>query len=137
MISIFFSAALMTGRISGEPQLMAPARPEKISCLDGPVKHTFGGAPWVVFACSDEHVMAVISTPEGLDGSFYFIVKEGGGTTSVMGEGTGNTRVTDAAHDELQKLPADAVRELLHEVKVGRRSTRVSKSARSSRGGAS
>jgi hypothetical protein len=118
MISIFVSAALMIGGISGEPQLTAPAQPEKISCLDGPVKHLFGGAPWLVFACSDERVMAVFSTPEGLGGSFYFIVKADGGTTSVMGEGTGSTRVTDAAHDELQKLPADAVRELIREAKA-------------------
>ena len=118
MISIFFSAALMIGGISGEPQMTATAQPEKISCLDGPIEHTFGGVPWVVFACSDEHVMAVISTPEGLDGSFYFIVKADGGTTSVMGEGTGSTRVTDAAHDELQKLPPDAVLQLIREAKA-------------------
>jgi hypothetical protein len=35
-----------------------------------------------------------------------------------MGEGTGSKRVTDAAHDELQKLPADTVRELICEAKA-------------------
>lgn len=42
MISIIVSAALMIGEITGEPQQTAHAQPEKISCLDGLVKHRFG-----------------------------------------------------------------------------------------------
>jgi len=79
MLSIFFSAAILISGASGEPQLAAGGSPAKITCKAGPIEQRFGGVPWLVFGCSDHESVAVVSTPEGLDGSFYFIVKSESG----------------------------------------------------------
>jgi hypothetical protein len=118
MISIFVSAALLISGVSGEPQLAANASPAKITCKAGPLDRNFGGVPWLVFACSDHQSLLVISTPAGLDGSFYFIVKSDSGTTNVMGEGDGNKQLTDAANAELHKLSAEDIHGLLVEAEA-------------------
>lgn len=62
--------------------------------------------------------MAVVSTPQGVNGSFYFIVKSESGSTIVMGEGTGSKQVTDAADAELHKLSADDIHRLIAEAEA-------------------
>lgn len=115
MLSLFVSAALVLTGASGEPQLAASPAPKKLSCTAGPIERRFGGVPWLVFGCSDHQSMAVVSTPEGVDGSFYFIVNSDSGTTNVTGEGTGSKQVTDAASAELHKLSAEDIRGLIVE----------------------
>jgi hypothetical protein len=66
----------------------------------------------------DQHTIVVVSTPQGLDGSFYFVINSISGTTNVMSEGTGSVKVTDAANAELHKLPANDIHDLIVEAEA-------------------
>jgi hypothetical protein len=118
MLSVFVSSALLISGASGEPQLAASPAPKKLSCMAGPIERRFGGVPWHVFGRDDQQSIVVVSTPQGLDGSFYFVVNSISGTTSVMGEGTGSVKVTDAANAELRKLSANDINGLIVEAEA-------------------
>jgi hypothetical protein len=79
-------------------------KPEKMQCLLGPLAGTFGGGPWLVYACDDGRSVVVVTEQHNPASPFYFLVSPGGGAHRVAGEGSGNKAASDAAGDELSKM---------------------------------
>ena len=76
----------------------------RLDCEIGPVQKTFGSAPWLVFACSDDKSLVIVSAPGNAGNPFFFKMFIKDGQRHVVGEGAGSKKVTAAAYDELVKL---------------------------------
>lgn len=80
------------------------ATDETLDCASGPVARKFGGTSWLVYACSDNHSVVVMSAPGSKAAPFYFILNGQKGSYRLVGEGTGNKAATDAAYADLHAL---------------------------------
>ena len=90
----------------------------QLQCNQGPLTRNFGGAPWLVYACSDGQSLVFITPPASKAHPFVFNLKRAeGGQYWLSGEGTGSKTVTDAAAKELGALSADDIGRLLHDVR--------------------
>jgi hypothetical protein len=75
-----------------------------LDCKLGPANQTFGGTPWLVYACDDGHSVILLSAPGSPAAPFYFSFAYNGHDYELHGEGTGSQKATDAAYAELGKL---------------------------------
>ena len=80
------------------------AQQAPLDCSVGPLSKTYGSTPWLVYACSDEKSVVVMSAPGSPAAPFYFILFQKEGRYVVGGEGTGPKNVTDRAYAELVRL---------------------------------
>ena len=96
------------------PAMGAETKPpqETLDCASGPAARTFGGTPWLVYACSDNHSVAVMSAPGSKAAPFYFMFSWQNGSYRLVGEGTGNKAATDAAYTALHALPIAGIQGL-------------------------
>ena len=94
---------------------------ETLDCGSGPATKTFGGEPWLVYACSDKHSVVVMSAPGSKAAPFYFIFNWQNGSYRLIGEGTGNKAATDAANTALHDLPITGIQKLYDEAKAAKR----------------
>lgn len=76
----------------------------RLDCEIGPVQKTFGAVPWLVFACSDDKSLVIVSAPGNEGNPFFFKMYVKDGQRHVVGEGAGSKKFTAAAYDELVKL---------------------------------
>ena len=89
-----------------------------LQCNQGPLTRNFGGAPWLVYTCSDGYSQIFVTPPESKAYPFLFsLIRGGGGGYRLSGEGTGNRTLTDAAAKELQALSGDDIGCLLDDVR--------------------
>ena len=100
--------------LMGAPAISAETKPPPgtLDCASGPVAKTFGGTPWLVYACSDNHSVVVMSAPGSKAAPFYFMFNWQNGTYRLVGEGTGNKAATDAAYTALHALAPAEIQEL-------------------------
>ena len=84
-----------------------------LDCSAGPLTKAYGGAPWLVYACSDNETVVMMSAPGSPAMPFYFSLFKKDGKYVVSGEGTGSREVTSKAHAELVKLSTADVEALL------------------------
>ena len=84
-----------------------------LDCSAGPLTRAYGGVPWLVYACSDDKTVVLMSAPGSPAAPFYFTFFQKEGRYVLGGEGTGARSVTDRAHAELAALSQADVRGLL------------------------
>jgi hypothetical protein len=106
-----------------EPPAGSHSKPPAMQCFFGPVPRTFGGAPWLVYACDDGKSLVVVTDQHNAASPFYFVISPHGDAFSVNGEGNGSKVVSDAAGDELTKMSVAQVAELWAQAKTVGRST--------------
>lgn len=84
-----------------------------LDCSAGPLTKSFGAVPWLVYGCSDNKSVVVVSASGSPAAPFYFMLFQKEGRYVVVGEGTGQKAVTDRAHAELVRLTDPEVKALL------------------------
>jgi hypothetical protein len=101
VVAVAFGAVL-----TATPTLSADKIPPSapMDCGNGPAPRTFGGTPWLVYACSDSHSVVLMSAPGSKAMPFYFMFSWENGSYRLIGEGTGNKAATDAAYVALKTL---------------------------------
>jgi hypothetical protein len=87
------------------------ARP-RLECSIGPVERTFGGTAWVVYACSDQRSVVVVSKQDNPASPFVFILSPDHGHYRIYGEGNGSKAASDAALADLKALGDDGIAKL-------------------------
>ena len=104
--------------IGAAPAFAADQRPPALNCEVGPLKRSFGGSPWLVYACSDNRSAVVVSDQGNPATPFYFILYvKPDGEMKFYGEGTGAKSATQPAFDELRQLDQRGVAELVAEAR--------------------
>lgn len=109
--------------LMGVPVVGEETKPpqETLDCANGPAARTFGGTPWLVYACSDNHSVVVMSAPGSKAAPFYFMFSWQNGSYRLIGEGTGNKAATDAAYTALHALPITGIQALFAAAKAAKR----------------
>ena len=114
--SVLLGLALGAGQVGA---LAVPAEePPALQCEVGPLKRTYGGAPWLVYSCSNGQSLVVVSDDGNPAGPFYFMIYAQDGSYQLGGEGSGARAVTDAAFEELKTLTPDAIAALVRETRA-------------------
>ena len=90
---------------------------QSLTCNIGPVAKTYGGSQWMVYGCDDAHSIVVVSAPGSPATPFYFMFWWNGTTHQLRGEGTGDTKATDAAFADMKNLTESDLAALLAETK--------------------
>jgi hypothetical protein len=108
---LFFAACLcLDAQAQGTAQ--AP-----LDCSAGPLNRSFGAVPWLVYGCSDNQSVVVMSAPGSPAAPFYFMLFRKEGKYVVVGEGMGPKAVTDRAHADLMRLTEPQIQALLDSTK--------------------
>lgn len=97
-------------------QLTAAESPA-LKCETGPVKKSFGGTSWLVYACDDDHSLVIVSDTGNPAMPFYFMVSFKNGAYTVHGEGSGDKAASTAANMDISKLKAENFKSLIKEAK--------------------
>ena len=97
--------------------LSQAAEEPSLQCNAGPAHKEFGGAPWLVYACSDGVAVAVVSAPQSPASPFVFFLQPDREGIKVYGEGAGAKSVTELAHAQLVKLSAGELAQLYAEAR--------------------
>lgn len=106
MMMILCLSGTALGQVSESPQA-------SLDCGAGPLPKTYGGTPWLVYACSDGKSIVVVADAGNPGSPFYFMIYPKDGERKLVGEGTGKKSVTDAAHKELAKLTEQDIANLI------------------------
>ena len=119
MRNVMFSTLAALALMGTALALAADERPPALNCEVGPAKKSYGGNPWLVYACDDALSAVVVSDQGNPAMLFYFIlyVKPDGGMR-LYGEGTGAKSATQPAFDELSKLDQAGVAALVAEARA-------------------
>jgi hypothetical protein len=119
MSSLLPAFALALALVS--PSFAAEERPPALTCDAGPAKKSYGGNPWLVYACDDGRSAVVVSDQGNPALPFYFIFYVmPDGAIRLYGEGTGAKSATQPAFDELSKLDQAAVAALVGEARAAK-----------------
>lgn len=86
---------------------------DPMECNVGPIEKEFGGTKWVVYACSGQESMLVVSAPGNPAMPFFFSVFLEGGEYIVTGEGNGDRASSYLAYDAISKLTKEQIRAIL------------------------
>lgn len=116
ILAVAFACMTTVPCLSGAAQ--ASAASSQLDCGRGPLNKTYGAAPWLVYACSDEKSVVVVSAPGNAGNPFYFMMFVKDGKRQVVGEGTGSKKITSAAYQELIKLTEADITALIDAAKA-------------------
>jgi ABC-type Fe3+-hydroxamate transport system substrate-binding protein len=116
MLGLALSAG-QAGALSAPPE-----DPPALQCEVGPLKRAYGGAPWLVYSCSDGASLVVVSDEGNPAAPFYFMIYAQDGSYQLGGEGSKAKHVTDAAFEDLKALTPDAIVDLVRETKAQQQS---------------
>jgi len=105
-----FLAALFVGN-----SLHAEQTPMK--CETGPVKKEFGKTNWLVYSCTDNKTLIIVSDTGNPAMPFYFTFFIKNGSYNLTGEGTGSKAATGATYKELSLLKDKDISALINETK--------------------
>jgi hypothetical protein len=113
-----FSSLAALALIGTGSALAAEETPPALNCEVGPVKKSYGGNSWLVYACDDTRSAVVVSNQGNPAMPFYFILYvQPDGAVRLYGEGTGAKSATQPAFDELSKLDQARVAALVAEAR--------------------
>jgi len=86
-------------------------------CDVGPLNKTYGNTAWLVYSCTTDKNIVIVSAPgsPAMPFVFAFYIKDG--SYHLSGEGTGNKEATEAAFNELQKLAEPDITNLIIQTK--------------------
>jgi hypothetical protein len=111
---VIVSATLVSVGSAPNPARSQATSPKpNLKCFKGPLKRTYGGGPWLVYACDDGKSLVVVSDKGNAASPFYFMLSPLSGSYHVDGEGTGSKSASDAAGDELSHLSAAQIEALI------------------------
>jgi len=118
MRNVMFSTIATLILLGATPAFAVDERPPALNCEVGPVKKSFGGSPWLVYACGDSRSAVVVSDQGNPAMPFYFILYVNpDGKMRLYGEGTGSKSATQPAFDELRQLDQQGVAALVAEAR--------------------
>src|SRR5215510_9539618 len=61
-----------------------------LSCVTGPAKRSYGGTPWLIYACNDQHSVVFIAAEGSKPAPAVFMMNWAGGTNyQLHGRGRG------------------------------------------------
>ena len=92
--------------------------PKLLKCDIGPVTKTYGKTQWLVYSCSDERTVVIVSAPGNPATPFYFAFYPQANGYHLSGEGTGRKDATDAAFEELKVLSGQDIAALIEQTKA-------------------
>ncbi|MES2933227.1 MAG: hypothetical protein V4805_07045 [Pseudomonadota bacterium] len=95
----------------------APDTKTPMKCEVGPITKNFGGNQWLVYSCSDNRSLVIVSTDKSPVSPFYFMFFPKDGKYQLTGEGTGNKTATDAAYKQLNQLPEKDIVAMIRDTK--------------------
>jgi len=78
------------------------------------VEKTYGGTQWLVYSCADGKSVVFVAAANSPASPFYFSLTP----DRLFGEGTGDTKATDAAYADIHSLSTDDVAELVKETQA-------------------
>ena len=97
LIALIVTTSLFTtGALSAEQSAL--------NCDIGPLKKTYGNTPWLVYSCTDNETIVIVSDAGSPAMPFVFSFHKKDNGYHLTGEGTGNKQATNAAYTELSKL---------------------------------
>jgi hypothetical protein len=94
--SMALAGCVATGSVAPDPP--------KVSCTAGPVPTTYGGQPWLAFACDDGRSVALLSAPGNAAAPSEFVLRPSDHGVRVQGDGSGDRGATAAAFAELMAM---------------------------------
>lgn len=106
--------ALMLAQTAAQPH---QGQTPSLQCEGGPLHKNYGGNPWLVYSCSDDKTLVVVSDAGNLASPFYFVVYPKDGQYGVSGEGNGSKAASDSAFEDLKKLSANDITAMLQATK--------------------
>lgn len=71
-----------------------------LDCSHGPASLSYGEVPWLVYACSDQRSVVLVSASGSRAAPFYFMFSANGPGYRLIGEGTGSTAATDKVFED-------------------------------------
>ena len=86
-------------------------------CDVGPINKTYGNTPWLVYSCTTDKNIVLVSAPDSPAMPFVFAFYIKDGSYHLSGEGTGNKEATEAAFNELQQLAEPDITNLIMQTK--------------------
>ena len=86
-------------------------------CDVGPLNKTYGNTPWLVYSCTTDKNIVLVSAPSSPAMPFVFVFYIKDGTYQLSGDGTGNKKATEAAFNELQQLAEPDITNLIMQTK--------------------
>lgn len=92
---------------------MTFAAPDTMKCETGPVKKIYGNVPWLVYSCTDNKTVVIVSDTGSPAMPFVFSFHKKDDGYHLIGEGTGNKNATNAAYTELSKLTEMKIQQLI------------------------
>ena len=90
---------------------------DHFECRSGPLARSYGAMPWLVYGCSDDKTIVMVSAPGNPARPFHFFLYQDKGRYIVLGEGTGRRELTGRALAELERLSDAEIRALLSEAR--------------------
>ncbi len=109
--------ALLVMVLTAYSAVSEEAAPQSLKCDIGPVTKIYGGTQWLVYSCTDNRTLVVISAPGNPAMPFYFMLSPHENGYQLSGEGTGRKDITDAAFDELKALSGTDIVALIEQTK--------------------
>lgn len=88
-----------------------------LQCETGPLHKSYGGSAWLVYSCSDDKTLVVVSDTGNPASPFYFVIYPENGQYGMSGEGNGSKDASDAAFQDLKKLTAAEIAAMLRATK--------------------
>ena len=88
-----------------------------LQCDIGPATREFGGYEWLIYSCSDNATIVVVSAPGNPAMPFYFSLSPDGDGYRLLGEGNGDQSVTQATSESLAALSLQDIAELIEATK--------------------
>lgn len=86
-------------------------------CDVGPLNKTYGNTPWLVYSCTTDKYIVLVSAPGSPAMPFVFAFHIKDGSYHLSGEGAGNKEATEAAFKELQQLAEPDITNLIIQTK--------------------
>jgi hypothetical protein len=91
---------------------------QPMNCEIGPVKKMYGSNLWLVYSCTDNQTVVIVSDKDSPAMPYYFTFYIKGGRYTLNGEGTGSKAATDAAYTELSNFGKDDIQRLISETQL-------------------
>jgi|SRR5262245_26223220 len=81
------------------------ATTSQLVCKAGPLAKTYGASDWLVYGCNDGHSVIFVSAADSRASPFVFmLIYKPNGRYQLVGEGTGEKAMTEAAFREISTL---------------------------------
>jgi hypothetical protein len=89
------------------------SQPQDLRCDIGPVTRIYGEGQWLVYGCSDDRSVILVSAPGNPASPFVFSFIFQRNAYQLDGQGAGNKAATAATFDELKRLSRQDIANLL------------------------